>query len=153
MLRSMLIVAFVLLSIAPVQSEPVSAAEVVSSPTDSSVLGRDGLRRTMLKAASESDDVNRREMFRLRVASLSPAFMEKVELLAVLELQATDYVMPLNADGTVDKAAIDWDALLAFIEKIIPLILQLIDLFGYVESGHQLIYAFNGSCYDLILAA
>ena len=38
--------------------------------------------------------------------------------------------VPMNADGVVERSNIDWDALLEFLEKLVPIIMQIISIFG-----------------------
>lgn len=53
--------------------------------------------------------------------------MDSKEISALI----AEEIMVTNAKAWADNAvAIDWDAILAFIEKLIPLILKLIELFS-----------------------
>ena len=38
--------------------------------------------------------------------------------------------VPLNGDGRIIVAQIDWDALISFIERLIPLIAKLLEIFA-----------------------
>jgi hypothetical protein len=93
-------------------------------------------RRALLKAAdsaAKKGELRRVDVIRLRVATLSPAFVAQAEQLAVIQMAFSGEDVPLGSDGKIDVASIDWDALLAFIEKLIPLILQLINLFASMD--------------------
>lgn len=46
------------------------------------------------------------------------------------EVAARLYCEASEKDPTLDPQAIDWDAIIAFIEKLLPLILMLIQMFG-----------------------
>lgn len=113
-------------------------AEPVAPPKSDVVqkVAENKFRRVLLKAAQEAaakKEISRADVVRLRVASLSPAFLAQAEKLAVLQMAFSGVEVPqvpLDADGKIEVGKIDWDALLAFIEKLIPLILQLIDLFA-----------------------
>ena len=63
---------------------------------------------------------------------LSPSVRARAEDLVVMDLAASgiEGVYTLGADGKIDRSSIDWDQLLAFIEKLIPIILDLIKLFA-----------------------
>jgi hypothetical protein len=90
-------------------------------------------RRVLLKAAQQAaakKEISRADVVRLRVASLSPAFLAQAEKLAVVQMAFSGDEVPTDDEGKIETGKIDWDALLAFIEKLIPLILQLIDLFA-----------------------
>ena len=53
--------------------------------------------------------------------------MDRKEISALI----AEEIMATNAKAWADNAAaIDWDAIIAFIEKLIPLILKLIELFS-----------------------
>lgn len=103
------------------------------------MVGRSAFHKSVLKAGAKrvrAGEMTRAELFRLRVAMLSPSFRERAEDLAVIQLsasgQAGDANVPVNDDGLVERASINWDGILAFIEKLIPLILQLIQIFSGV---------------------
>jgi len=85
-----------------------------------------------IRASVRKGELSRAKAVRIRVAMLSPAFRKHVENLAVIQMafSADADVLPFNADGKIERANIDWDSFLAFLEKLIPLILQLMDLFG-----------------------
>ena len=81
--------------------------------------------------ASKAGEIRRTDVVRLRVAMMSPAFRQHAEDLAVMQMSASGSDnTPIGADGKVDRASIDWEKLLAFLEKLLPIILQLIDAFG-----------------------
>ena len=42
----------------------------------------------------------------------------------------SDAPLPRTETGAVDRAAIDWDSLIGFLERLLPLLLQLLDMFG-----------------------
>jgi hypothetical protein len=95
-----------------------------------------GFRRSLLKAISDArkaKTITPREALRLRVASFSPAFLEQAEELCIVQMamseEGQDY-LKMSADGTIDKTAIDWEGLAGFLERIIPILLQLFKAFG-----------------------
>jgi len=94
-------------------------------------------RQSLLKAAdaaAKAGTIKRVDVIRLRVASLSPAFLAQAERLAVIQMSFSGEEVPTDDEGKIDVAKIDWEALLAFIERLVPLILKLIDLFA-MNSG------------------
>jgi hypothetical protein len=85
---------------------------------------RSDFRQSFLKAvkeAREADKITALQHGRLVIASLRPRELANIE----------DWCQE-NAvqEGLATPSAIDWDNLISFIEKLIPLIIQLIDLFG-----------------------
>jgi hypothetical protein len=74
-----------------------------------------------------------RDAIKLRVAMLSPAFVERAHELAVTQVafsgEASDAV-PMDAEGVIQVEGINWEGLTKFLEAIIPLILTLIKAFG-----------------------
>lgn len=81
-------------------------------------------RRVLLTAAKQArdeGDISAAQYFLLSAASRSPKVLDQIQ--AALHEQAIE-------EGLATPQAIDWDALLAFIEKLIPIIIQLIDLFS-----------------------
>ena len=91
----------------------------------------DGFHRAVIKSAIEqvrAGKMKRSEMIRLRVAMMSPAFREHAKELALVQMAASGSEnVPMTELGTIDEAAIDWEGLGAFIEKLIPLIIKLIE--------------------------
>lgn len=98
----------------------------------------DRFHRALIQAAVKQvkdGKMKRSDLIRLRVAMLSPAFREQAEDLAIIQMSASGSdAVPIGEDGLVERASIDWDSLFAFLEKLIPLILQLINAFGTVEG-------------------
>ena len=74
--------------------------------------------------AQRDGKITRKQLRRIRVAMLSPAFREQVKELATVQMLSS---------GESDKIPrigenIDWDALGDFLERIWPLVLQLLDV-------------------------
>ena len=102
-------------------------------PTKVSVeTSSDRFRRQLLSAASKaakSGNITRRQLLRLRVASFSPAFRSAAQDVCIAQMYyagATSEQLPVNDDGTIKRVAINWDSLAAFLERIIPIIVELI---------------------------
>jgi hypothetical protein len=101
-------------------------------------------RRALLKAAqtaAANKEISRVQVIQLRVASLSPAFLAQAERLAVVQMAFSGEEVPTDADGKIEVSRIDWEGLAAFLERIIPLILKLIDLFAFNSGGVYHAYA------------
>jgi hypothetical protein len=83
-------------------------------------------------SAQKKGQIKRLELLQIRLAMLSPSVRARAEDLVVMDLAASgiEGVYTLGADGKIDRSSIDWDQLLAFIEKLIPIILDLIKLFA-----------------------
>jgi len=89
----------------------------------------------MVTAAIDKSDLRPLKKRRLKNALRRPAVAEQVTdwvtSNAIYEGIITINPTPVyGADGEPDLIGVDWDSLLAFIEKLIPLILQLIELFS-----------------------
>ena len=80
--------------------------------------------KAVMQAARQAKDKGTITSFQLATLSVlarTPATFEKIQL--VIHETAIE-------EGLATATAIDWNALIAFIEKLIPLIIQLIGLFG-----------------------
>ncbi len=122
---------------APVPAQPKPIADPTIVPVvDEEVIeaaAGDNFHRQVIRAAikaKRSGEISQKQLRRIRVAMISPAFREQAKELAEIQMFAS---------GESDKIPrigenIDWDALLAFIEKLIPLILKLIDAITSVVS-------------------
>lgn len=136
MVRFLLVCVLCFASIA----QSASAQELARSGATETAVDEAGVKfhRALIQAAVKANKdgkLKRAELFRLRVAMLSPAFRQHAEDLAVTQMSASGSEgVPMTPEGAVDRASIDWDALLAFLEKLIPLILQLIEMFGTIDN-------------------
>ena len=90
--------------------------------------------RNVVKAAMElhkKGEIKRSQLLRLRICMLSPAFRQSAEELAITQMVFSGAEgVPMSSDGVVDRSQIDWDKLLEFLEKLVPIILQIISIFG-----------------------
>lgn len=110
---------------------------IVSAQDDAPVPKADRFQLSIAKAvksARQKGDISARQAIRLRVALIAPAFRKKAEDLAVTQMafgqSDDDAPLPRTETGAVDRAAIDWDGLIGFLEKLLPLLLQLLDAFA-----------------------
>lgn len=125
----------------PVVAEPqktfdASDYSVAKKVEPEQVKGRESFRRELISAAKKAaakGDISRRDLIKLRIASFSPAFVERAEELCLVQMAMSGEdsdALPLDDDGNIVKTAIDWEAFAAFLEKILPLILQILAAFG-----------------------
>jgi hypothetical protein len=97
---------------------------------------RDSFRKNLVKAieqARKDKKITIREAARLRVATISPAFVERAHDLAVVQIafsNETSDSVPVNEEGVIQVEGIDWDGLIKFLEAFIPLLLTLLKAFG-----------------------
>jgi hypothetical protein len=76
-----------------------------------------------------------------------PAFAQLCERRAMQQLYynalltGDDSLLPMNDDGTINKAAIDWQGLGDFIERIIPILIMLLELFDKA-AGFEVSFLF-----------
>lgn len=120
----------------------VSSGPVVISGEVSSLgfRNRKASREAILEAANKAHDactINSDELRAIRLACMSPRMLSKIEDLIVEKAQTSGaYTFALKANGEVDKAAIDWEAIGDFILKIAPIIFKLIELFAVLENAN-----------------
>jgi len=89
-----------------------------------SIGDRREFRKALLDAgrkARDSGEITSMEFFALAAASRNPRVLEK--------MQAAVHEAAIE-EGLATTQAIDWDSLISFIEKLIPIIIKLIDLFS-----------------------
>lgn len=101
-------------------------------------LNNNKFRQSLLKAANSAakkGEFRRIDVIKLRVATLSPAFVEKAQELAVIQMAFSGEDVPLDADGKIEVSRIDWEGLIVFLERLLPLIIKLIDLFASIDNG------------------
>jgi hypothetical protein len=115
-------------------SEPVVVTETQDRQETA---GRIKLRAGIIRAgrsAMRKGDISRREFNRIRVATLLPSVMDQVEDAAIMQISAsgedTGDIFECSDDGKINRASIDWDQLAAFLEKLLPIILQIITIFA-----------------------
>jgi len=69
--------------------------------------------------------------FRDALAAAREIGLETLEEMSRPDAAAAIAAVALKARNTsLDDPSIDWDALIAFIERLLPLILQIIEMFG-----------------------
>jgi len=130
----MIRIALLLLFSLPFAAPAVSFAQ--ATPPSAEEVSNLKFRAALLKAvdsAVKNGDISRVTALRLRVRSLAPAFLEQVKDLAVTQIvfsgEESEFV-PIGDDGKVLVNGINWEGLIAFLERLIPLIIKLMDLFA-----------------------
>lgn len=81
-------------------------------------------RKSLMQAASnarKSGEISLKQYFAIAAASRNPARLE--------EFKQAAHETAIE-EGVATVQAVDWDKLIGFLEKLIPLIVQLIGLFG-----------------------
>ncbi len=130
--------------------EDNSTLKKVSTPIPQEEAAQGTFHRTVIKAARnkvKSGELSRRDFMRLRIAMMSPAFRAHAEDFAVIQMAFSDSEnVPVTEDGGVDRTAIDWDAIIAFIEKLIPLLIQIIDIFSQMGMDTSHLYDTLHAC-------
>lgn len=107
-------------------SMTISSAQPIVAVSSATILANDRatFRRAFmksLKAAKQSGAISDLEYLRIVTMSLRPASIDKIrETVQESAIQ----------EGLATATAINWDGLISFMEKLIPLIVKLIDLFS-----------------------
>jgi hypothetical protein len=90
--------------------------------------------RQIVKATQEAakrGEISRIDALKLRIAFLSPAFRQHAEDLAIVQMYFHDpMALPLSADGSIERANIDWSKLMDYLIKLLPLFLEIMRLIG-----------------------
>jgi hypothetical protein len=127
----------VCLTVSPAYGQDGGSASLKNTDSFSNVTeveAQTGFHRNVVKAAMalhKKGEMKRGQLLRLRICMLSPAFRKSAEELAITQMVFSGAEgVPMSADGVVDRSQIDWDKLLEFLEKLIPIILQIISIFG-----------------------
>lgn len=96
----------------------------------------ESFKPSLLKAISDarkSGKLNVRDAVKLRVACLSPSFVERAHELAVTQMafngEASDAV-PTDEEGMIQTEGINWEGLAKFLEVFVPLLINLLKAFG-----------------------
>lgn len=138
---SMTIPSHVLAQIAPdvsfglettIPEHVLAQVDTASAPVKVSESFRTSLRKAIVEAR-KAGKITLRDATRLRVACLSPAFLERAQELAVVQIAASGEPsdsVPLNDEGMVEVEGINWDGLAKFLEVFVPLLITLLKAFG-----------------------
>lgn len=124
------------LRIIPPQPSVASAPVIQKDATSVyKELSENKFRKQLIQAAvsaQKKGDISRLDLVRIRVASFSPSLIKKAEDLAVVQMAASGEEGPFSLDenGEIIRETVDWENLMSFLEKLIPLILMLIKTFG-----------------------
>jgi hypothetical protein len=113
---------------------PIPAGAFAAFPDDATVsvkAFRDEIARSIVEAAEKSDKLTRLEKRRIQRVMKGGWFNDSRReqiISSVAQKLHSEQMIVVMPDGV--QAAVDWDAVLNFIEKLIPLILQIVSLFG-----------------------
>lgn len=112
-------------------------AQVDTTPQATSpVKVSESFKTSLLKAVTEArknGKITLREAVRIRVACLSPAFLERAQELAVVQIASsgeTSESVPYDENGVIQVEGINWEGLTKFLEVFIPLLIQMLKAFG-----------------------
>ena len=116
------------------------SAVVSYGSSGSSVVSATGIKqrrssRAAIIAAAEQAHaactIDSAQLQAIKLASRSPRMLSRMEDLILTQAQASGaYSLPMDANGDVVAAAVDWDGIAEFITKLMPLILKLIEMFA-----------------------
>lgn len=111
---------------------PAGAFAAISDDATLSVKAfRDEVAKSIVEQSEKSDKLSRGDKRRIaRVMKggwWNDARREKI-IDATVQKMYAEQVVIVSPDGV--QAAVDWDGIITFIERLMPLILQLISLFG-----------------------
>jgi len=126
---------YLITSIGVTQS-PQAQGEVSSLGIKKRKASREAILDAANKAHSEST-ISSDELRAIRLACKSPRMLATIEDMIIEKaINSGAYSFALKANGEVDKAAIDWEAIGDFILKIAPVIFKLIELFAILEQAN-----------------
>lgn len=129
----------VLPSVVPASAQP-DTSHVIPPRTQADFspieMGSDKFWRTQVKAiaaARRAGKISAADALKLRTALFSPAFRDQCKQLCVTQMVfsgESDEFIPRTETGAVDVAKINWEGLAEFLERMVPLILQILQAFG-----------------------
>ena len=128
MIRFLLILTLCLLPCA-VQAQDAPPKQDVAEQ-----VSRNPFRQALLKAAdaaAKKGELRRLDVVRLRVATLSPAFLEQAETLAKIQMAASGEEVPIGEDGKIEIR--NWEEFASFLERLVKIILLLIDALALMQ--------------------
>lgn len=128
---------------APVIEQPTQQSAAPPFPTAQSTINfperltvaesRDSFRRSIIKAlraARQSNALTAGEALKIRVAMLSPSFRNHAKTLCLVQMASSTKsdLLPRNDDGTIDVEEVDrdWAGFTDFLERFVPLLLELL---------------------------
>jgi hypothetical protein len=108
-----------------------SGSAVVSA---TGIKQRRSSRAAIIAAAEQAHaacTIDSQQLQAIKLASRSPRMLSRMEDLILTQAQASGaYSLPMDANGEVVSALVDWDGIAEFITKLMPLILKLIEMFA-----------------------
>lgn len=124
-------------------SVTVSPQTLSQDQNEISILARrSGFRQSLMEAAREAHDrglITDEQLGELRIKSLRP------KVLAGMQTFVHETAMD---EGLASAQAPDWGAIIDFIERLIPLIIKLIDLFGVNDMRLNEVQYVNAESYE-----
>lgn len=117
----------------PIKPTATDSQAVQESIEVREAVADDNFHRGIVKAAHslfQKGTISRGEYIRFRVAMLSPAFRKHARHVAVTQMAFSGDKVPETGAGDIDETAIDWNALAEFLEKMVPILLMLLEIFS-----------------------
>lgn len=133
----------VVTSVGPFPDQVPAMAPLLPQSASGVIAGRRDFRQVFLDAATQAlrdKEINRFQHGRLIISSLRPRELANIQ--AWVHQNAIQ-------EGLATAASPDWEAIIAFIKELIPLIVQLIDLFSQVQPHLEAQYVLRNPSMDL----
>lgn len=123
-------------TLAPVIRQPVRSSAAAAEADVSDF--RTAIFRAV-REARKNRSITARDAMRIRVALFSPSFRQHAEDLAITQMAFFDGEgvpeLTREVSGKVDRTAINWDGLASFLERLLPLLMELLNAFAVIEIG------------------
>jgi len=120
-----------------IEQESTNLPLFILGQIDPAKAGRDSFRSNLAKAVvaqRKAGKISIGDAAKLRVAMLSPAFLDRAHTLAVTQMAFSGEVdetnVPTNEEGVIQVDGINWEGLGKFLEVLVPLIISLLKAFG-----------------------
>jgi hypothetical protein len=103
-----------------------------SAVSSQGIKQRRSARQAIIAAAEQAHaacTIDSQQLQAIKLASRSPRMLSRMEDLILTQASGA-YSLPMDANGEVVSALVDWDGIAEFITKLMPLILKLIEMFA-----------------------
>jgi len=114
----------------------VITPEIVESRVREEMRESGSFHRQMVRSirtARQRGEITGRQAVRIRTALLSPAFRTEAQTLALTQLAFSgeaDDALQYDENGNIIETAIDWEGFASFLERVLPLLIDLLVRFG-----------------------
>jgi hypothetical protein len=115
-----------------------------TQPSERRIIRKTPFQKAIKEAtrlAVSDGTLTRGEAMKLNFAMRAPSFRRQAERLAITQMAFSDKAafadaLPRDSNGKIDRAAIDWQALLGFLKEFIPWLLDLLRDFGILDLAN-----------------